>query len=159
MRTQLRAISFGASIAVLMFYSLPAAAETVNERFPVPLESILACNGETVILSGECHSVVKDRTDNRGVRHIDAHLNCHADGFGTDAEGLGTGNVYRFLWNAKQSFESTKCLMLDENTVSKQRLISAGSSDNLFLDVTTTFTSGENCEVIVDVDVDVDCRG
>lgn len=153
MRIQLRAISFAASIAVLMFCSLPAGAETINERIPIPMESILACNGETVILSGDCHTVVKTRTDDGGILHIDTHLNCNADGFGTE-------NQYHFIWNAKQSFESSsRCLTLDEKTVSRQRLISQSSDDNLFLEVTTTFTSGENCEVEVDVDVDVDCRG
>jgi hypothetical protein len=138
-------------VAVAIALTVPLSAETVNEWIPVPMETILACNGETVTLMGECHTVVHTRTDKNGGIHVDAHLNCAVD-------GIGSENVYRFLWNAKQSFDTNECLAGDEQTVSRQRLIGEPASDNLFLYARTSFVANENCEYELVVDVDSECR-
>ncbi len=135
----------------------PAWAQANNEmaNFREPIDFIAtACNGETVILSGEAHVIQHSVGTPGQTGHSTFHTNFHLDGTGS----LGTRYVVNETVNG--SIESTLGAAQVFQSVGTLHVNAQGNGDNLTVRTTIHTTVNANGEITAQsFDFETDCNG
>ncbi len=132
-----------AALFLVQPQSLMAQATTVTTNLEMPVnETLLDCNGQSVILSGTMHMVVSFTTDATGGTHVVIHTNYQ------DVTGSSPTNPlisYRGVNSSNQSFNSS-VPQSEFTTIENVLLVSSGPTDNLRIKVSMHITINANGE-------------
>lgn len=126
--------------AILVSAAAYGQATVTQENVIVPIDFVItACNGETVIFTGESHMVQNSAANGNGAHSI-VHINFHLEGTGPS----GT----RYIVNEHLNGPFTLTFTGADTQTSEARLVAVaqGSEDNLIVHTfihTTTNANGE----------------
>ena len=157
-----RLISAGVAAALaLVGLALPAptyAEVVVNTRTPLLLAispSFTPCVSETVLLTGDIHTLVTSETDENG----GVHFQFHNQPIGLSGEGSVTGDQYLFAGLTQRHTSDHTDLPFETTFVNNFRIIRQGSGDNLMVHATLHVTMNANGDVTADVsNTSLECR-
>ena len=122
--------------------SVSAEAIVTHSNVTVPIDFIAtACNGETVIISGESHFNVISVTSDSGQTTFITHIQFHLSGVGP------TGTRYNANETVNSSETGGASGATTLNSIGQLHLISQDSSDNLTVRTTIHTTVNANGEI------------
>jgi hypothetical protein len=131
-----------------------AQASVITDNRTVPIDFIAtACNGETVIISGESHVVVHS-TSNPNHNTLKTHIQFHLSG----TSASGTEYVANETVDSIENSSAGGAQVL--NSVGQLHLISQGGGDNLVVRTTIHTTVNANGEITaLSFEFTTDCNG
>lgn len=141
----------------VLFLAAPAWAQASNTmaNFTEPIDFIAtACNGETVIISGEAHVVQQSVGTPGETGHSTFHTNFHLDGIGS------SGTRYVVNETVNGSIEATIGAAQVFSSVGTLHVNAVGSTDNLVVQTTIHTTVNANGEITSQsFEFETDCNG
>jgi hypothetical protein len=132
------------------------AAEIIfNQRYSFAFPFFNDCTGETVLVSGEVHALVKRTVDRQGTETFDVQYNAHG-------EGIGDWSNNRYIWNDtfREEYVYTQGCSFTITPVDRYvRLISRGKLPNELLKQQISFGFDANCQFFFNSNFELKCVG
>jgi hypothetical protein len=142
---------------LVVFVTVPAWAQASNEMSNIrePIDFIAtACNGETVIISGEAHVIQHSVGTPGETGHSTVHIQFHLEGIGSG----GTRYVANETVNSSEEVSVGAAQVM--SSVGNLHLIAQGNADNLVVRTTIHMTTNANGEITsVSFEFESHCNG
>ena len=150
-------LALSISLTLLPVLAPPASAQAsvIHSNLTVPIDFIAtACNGETVIISGESQVNVQAVGTPGGHGTFFTHIQFHLSGEGPSGTRYNANETVNSIENSGSGTASTF------NSVGQLHLVSQDGSDNLTVRTTIHTTVNANGEVTaVSFEFTTDCNG
>ena len=159
-RPRLRAALISATLLVFAAAGSPAFGQatttTTNEEVPVSSSVVNTCNGDVVAFQGTLHVTNTLTTDSGGGFHMKTHSNFQ------DVSGVGapSGVNYRIGTTNNETTNDNDTPQFEMTVIQTVKVISQGSTPNLFLQFVLHVTVNANGQTTSTVnEIRSECRG
>jgi hypothetical protein len=140
------------ALSALLSLSVYGQATVTQENLIVPIDFLItACNGETVLFTGESH-VLQHSTGNGNASAFTVHINFHLEG----TSASGTHYIVNEHVNGHETVAGASMLTSEARLVA----VAQGSEDNLIVHTFIHTTTNANGEVTsTTFEFESDCQG
>ena len=137
------------ALAAALLVLVPAFGEIqINDKVPLTMSVFIPCAGETVVLTGELHTVMSITENENGI-----HVRSHFQPMGVSGVGPISGNKYQATGVTRQDMNTASDgFPVTQTFVNNFRIIGQGPGNNYLVHAVFHVTVNANGEVTAQVD-------